>query len=127
MGSDETRSLVSEVVKAYNDKDLPGLRDLYHSDATYWSALTDLCEGRDAILAHVQELFTALPNERMIEKLVVVEGDTAVAEFESSGCDADGVEYRIEFTEVFELTDGLISSVSVYIDPKVVETVTGHH
>jgi len=63
----------------------------------------------------------------MIEKLVVVEGDTAVAEFESSGCDADGVEYRIEFTEVFELTDGLISSVSVYIDPKVVETVTGHH
>ena len=55
MGKDETRSLVAAVVEAYNAKDLEGLRDLYHHDATYWSALTDLCDGRDAILTHVQE------------------------------------------------------------------------
>tara|TARA_B100001146_G_C16148743_1_gene420130 strand:+ start:103 stop:552 length:450 start_codon:yes stop_codon:yes gene_type:complete len=127
MSSNETRALVSAVVEVYNAKDLEGLRDLYHCDATYWSALTDLCEGRDAILAHFQELFSALPDERMSAKVVIAEGETAVAEFESSGCDADGVEYRIEFTEVFKLTDGLIRSVSVYIDPKDVEVIAGTH
>ena len=127
MGKDETRSLIAAVVEAYNAKDLEGLRDLYHRDATYWSALTDLCEGRDAILTHVQELFAALPDERMRAKVVVVEGETAVAEFESFGCDADGVEYRIEFTEVFKLADGLIDSVTVYIDPETVENIASNH
>ena len=127
MGKDKTRSLVAAVVEAYNAKDLEGLRDLYHRDATYWSALTDLCEGRDAILTHVQELFAALPDERMRAKVVVVEGETAVAEFESFGCDADGVEYRIEFTEVFKLADGLIDSVTVYIDPETVENIASNH
>ena len=127
MGKDKTRSLVAAVVEAYNAKDLEGLRDLYHRDATYWSALTDLCEGRDAILTHVQELFAALPDEQMRAKVVVVEGETAVAEFESFGCDADGVEYRIEFTEVFKLADGLIDSVTVYIDPETVENIASNH
>ena len=127
MSSNETRALVSAVVEAYNAKDLEGLRDLYHCDATYWSALTDLCEGRDEILAHFQELFSALPDERMSAKVVVAEGETAVAEFESSGFGADGAKYRIEFTEVFKLTDGLIHSVSVYIDPKAVEVISGTH
>ena len=127
MGKDKTRSLITAVVEAYNAKDLEGLRDLYHRDATYWSALTDLCEGRDAILTHVQELFAALPDERMRAKVVVVEGETAVAEFESSGCDADGVEYRIEFTEVFKLANGLIDSVTVYIDPETVENIASNH
>ncbi|MCS5683949.1 MAG: nuclear transport factor 2 family protein, partial [Acidimicrobiales bacterium] len=113
--------------EAYNAKDLEGLRDLYHHDATYWSALTDLCDGRDAILTHVQELFAALPDEQMRAKVVVVEGETAVAEFESFGCDADGVEYRIEFTEVFKLADGLIDSVTVYIDPETVENIASNH
>ena len=36
MGKDKTRSLVAAVVEAYNAKDLEGLRDLYHHDATYW-------------------------------------------------------------------------------------------
>ena len=127
MGKDKTRSLVAAVVEAYNAKDLEGLRDLYHHAATYWSALTDLCDGRDAILTHVQELFAALPDEQMRAKGVVVEGETAVAEFESFGCDADGVEYRIEFTEVFKLADGLIDSVTVYIDPETVENIASNH
>ena len=56
-----------------------------------------------------------------------MEGETAVAEFESFGCDADGVEYRIEFTEVFKLADGLIDSVTVYIDPETVENIASNH
>ena len=127
MGTNESRAAVHTIVEAYNAKDLEALSALYHPDATYWSALSDLREGRDSIRGHIQELFTALPNEQMRATVVIAEGDTAVAEFESAGQDADGVDYRIEFTEVIQFDEGQISSVTVYIDPEAVENIASNH
>ena len=127
MGTNESRAAVHAIVEAYNAKDLEALSALYHPDATYWSALSDLREGRDSIRGHIQELFTALPNEQMRATVVIAEGDTAVAEFESTGQDADGVDYRIEFTEVIQFDEGQISSVTVYIDPEAVENIASNH
>ena len=127
MGTNESRAAVHAIVAAYNAKDLAALSALYHPDATYWSALSDLREGRDSIRGHIQELFTALPNEQMRATVVIAEGDTAVAEFESAGQDADGVDYRIEFTEVIQFDEGQISSVTDYIDPEAVENIASNH
>ena len=127
MGTNESRAAVHAIVEAYNAKDLEALSALYHPDATYWSALSDLREGRDSIRGHIQELFPALPNEQMRATVVIAEGDTAVAEFESAGQDADGVDYRIEFTEVIQFDEGQISSVTVYIDPEAVENIASNH
>ena len=127
MGTNESRAAVHANVAAYNAKDLEALSALYHPDATYWSALSDLREGRDSIRGHIQELFTALPNEQMSATVVIAEGDTAVAEFESTGRDANGVDYRIEFTEVIQFDNGRISSVTVYIDPETVENIASNH
>ena len=127
MGTNESRAAVHAIVAAYNAKDLEALSALYHPDATYWSALSDLREGRDSIRGHIQELFTALPNEQMRATVVIAEGDTAVAEFESAGQDADGVDYRIEFTEVIQFDEGQISSFTVYIDPEAVENIASNH
>ena len=127
MGTNASRAAVHAIVAAYNAKDLEALSALYHPDATYWSALSDLREGRDSIRGHIQELFTALPNEQMRATVVIAEGDTAVAEFESAGQDADGVDYRIEFTEVIQFDEGQISSVTVYIDPEAVENIASNH
>tara|TARA_B100000446_G_scaffold116453_1_gene108591 strand:- start:164 stop:547 length:384 start_codon:yes stop_codon:yes gene_type:complete len=127
MGTNESRAAVHAIVEAYNAKDLEALSALYHPDATYWSALSDLREGRDSIRGHIQELFTALPNEQMRATVVIAEGDTAVAEFESTGQDAGGVDYRIEFTEVIQFDEGQISSVTVYIDPEAVENIASNH
>ena len=127
MGTNESRAAVHAIVAAYNAKDLEALSALYQPDATYWSALSDLREGRDSIRGHIQELFTALPNEQMRATVVIAEGDTAVAEFESAGQDADGVDYRIEFTEVIQFDEGQISSVTVYIDPEAVENIASNH
>ena len=127
MGTNESRAAVHAIVEAYNAKDLEALSALYHPDATYWSALSALREGRDSIRGHLQELFTALPNEQMRATVVIAEGDTAVAEFESAGQDADGVDYRIEFTEVIQFDEGQISSVTVYIDPEAVENIASNH
>ena len=127
MGTNESRAAVHAIVEAYNAKDLEALSALYHPDATYWSALSDLREGRDSIRGHIQELFTALPNEQLRATVVIAEGDTAVAEFESTGQDAGGVDYRIEFTEVIQFDEGQISSVTVYIDPEAVENIASNH
>ena len=127
MGTNESRAAVHAIVEAYNAKDLEALSALYHPDATYWSALSDLRKGRDSIRGHIQELFTALPNEQMSATVVIAEGDTAVAEFESTGRDANGVDYRIEFTEVIQFDNGRISSVTVYIDPETVENIASNH
>ncbi|MDG2908829.1 MAG: nuclear transport factor 2 family protein [Acidimicrobiales bacterium] len=127
MGTNESRAAVDRIVDAYNAKDLEALSSLYHPDATYWSALSDLREGRDSIRNHIQELFTALPDERMRAKVVIAEGDTAVVEFESTGRGVGGVEYRVEFTEVIKFDQGRISSVNVYIDPEAVEGLVGNH
>ena len=89
--------------------------------------MSDLREGRDSIRGHIQELFTALPYEQMRATVVIAEGDTAVAEFESAGQDADGVDYRIEFTEVIQFDEGQISRVTVYIDPEAVENIASNH
>ena len=127
MGTEESRASVHGIVEAYNAKDLAALSAHYHPDATYWSALRDLREGRDSIRELIQELFTALPNEQMSATVVSAEGDTAVAEFESTGRDANGVDYRIEFTEVIQFDNGRISSVTVYIDPETVENIASNH
>jgi len=63
----------------------------------------------------------------MSATVVIAEGDTAVAEFESTGRDANGVDYRIEFTEVIQFDNGRISSVTVYIDPETVENIASNH
>lgn len=127
MGTNESRAAVDRIVDAYNAKDLEALSSLYHPDATYWSALSDLREGRDSIRNHIQELFTALPDERMRAKVVIAEGDTAVVEFESTGRGVGGVEYLVEFTEVIKFDQGRIRSVNVYIDPEAVEGLVGNH
>jgi hypothetical protein len=42
-----------------------------------------------------------------------------VIELTSRGTD-NGAPYEISFTEVFEIEDGLLTSVKTYIDPKIV-------
>tara|TARA_Y100000590_G_scaffold52383_1_gene54962 strand:- start:612 stop:995 length:384 start_codon:yes stop_codon:yes gene_type:complete len=123
----EGHALVASVVEGYNAKDIGRLESLYHPEASYWSPLTDLCEGRDEVIAHIRELFAALPDEQMRAEVVVAGGSTVVAEFESRGSPANGGEYRIRFTEVFELEDGLITAVKAYIDPAEVEAITDAH
>ena len=122
---EESRTIVGQVVAAYNAKDADALAALYHPDARYWSALGDWQDGIGAIREHIEELHRTLPDEQMeIVSLIGGEG-VAVAEFRSTGRNPAGDEYSIEFTEVIELRDGLISQVKVYLDPEEIRAVMG--
>lgn len=117
----DARAMVADIVAAYNSHDTDTLAALYHDDITYWSALDGLEEGKDAVRGHIEHLHEILPDEQMAAKTVITDGDVVVVEFESRGTNPAGRPYAIEFTEVFELRDGRIASIKVYLDPEEVE------
>lgn len=121
MGSrEDARRLIDRIVTAYNAHDTDALIANYASDITYWSALDGLQEGIDAVRGHIDHLHATLPDEQMRALTVITDGDTTVAEFESTGTNPVGKPYAIEFTEVFEVREGKVSSIKVYLDPEEV-------
>jgi ketosteroid isomerase-like protein len=122
MGSrEDARSLVDGIVAAYNGHDTDALVALYQPDIKYWSALDGLQEGVSAVREHIDHLHETLPDERMTAQTVITDGEVVVVEFESSGTNPAGNPYTIEFTEVFEIRDGKIASIKVYLDPEEVD------
>ena len=122
---EESRAMVDRIVAAYNAKDVDAIAALYHPDARYWSALGDWQEGLPAIRAHIEHLHETLPDEQMEIVSLMGEDDIAVAEFRSTGTNPSGEPYTLDFTEVIELRDGLISQVKVYLDPDEVAAALG--
>ena len=126
MGStDDARQIVDRIVSAYNSGDTDALVALYQPDLTYWSALDGMQEGVEAVRAHIDHLHETLPDEKMQAVTVITDGELVVVEFESTGTNPAGNSYVIEFTEVFELRDGKVSSIKVYLDPKEVDRALG--
>ncbi len=122
MGSKaDARLLVDLIVAAYNSRDVDALVALYQPDITYWSAIDGVQEGVDAVREHLDHLHETLPDEQMRAQTVITDGELIIVEFESTGTNPSGNSYTIEFTEVFELDDGKISSVKVYLDPEEIE------
>lgn len=117
---DDARRLVDKIVEAYNGRQTDALVDLYHPDIAYWSALEGTLEGVDAVRSHIDHLHETLPDEQMRAQTVITDGELIVVEFESSGTNPGGNEYVIEFTEVFELREGQVASIKVYLDPEAV-------
>ena len=122
MGSkDDARLLVDRIVAAYNSRDVEALVALYQPNLTYWSAIDGLQVGIEAVRKHIDHLHETLPDEQMQARTIITDGDLIVVEFESTGTNPAGKTYTIEFTEVFELLDGKVASIKVYLDPEEVE------
>jgi ketosteroid isomerase-like protein len=118
------RQLVDQLVSAYNSRTTNVLFDLYHPNLTYWSVLDGTCEGRQAVIDHIEHLHMLLPDEQMRAKTVTADNEVIVVEFESTGTVAGGRAYLIEFTEVFEVAEGKVTSIKVYLDPDDVASIS---
>lgn len=103
-------------MQAYNEKSLERVLALYHPDASFWDPFhREGVEGRARIGEVIQGLFDRYPDEQMSILTLAADETHAVAEFESTGT-SHGEPFRLEFTEVYELRDGLVVSCRVYID-----------
>ncbi|MGH8916294.1 MAG: nuclear transport factor 2 family protein [Acidimicrobiia bacterium] len=121
---DEAREIVRRLVSGYNDKDIRTLESLYAPDVQLWSSLGESRKGRGEVIAHLIDLFQRLPDEQMTAELVVTDGETVVVELSSRGSSPHG-DYRIDFTEVLEVREGLVARIKTYIDPADVAAAEG--
>jgi ketosteroid isomerase-like protein len=111
------RELVDELVEAYNAKSLERVLALYRPDARFWDPLhREGVVGRAAIGDVIGGLFERYPDEQMSPVTLVADETYAVAELRSVGTAASGHPFEFEFTEVYEISGGQISSCHVYID-----------
>lgn len=114
---DEAKDLIERMVAAYNRKDLEAVSLIYADDIRLWSAIGPDVHGKSAAVAHLEDLFAALPDEHMTLDTVVADGEAVVIEVTSRGTDPQGAPYEIAFTEVFRVDDGLVREIRTYIDP----------
>lgn len=117
----DARTLIGQITAAYNARDTDVLMGLYQPDVVYWSTIGEPRFGIDAVRRNIDVLHRRFPDERMSAKTIITDGDVIVVEFESTGTNPADPGYTIEFTEVFELRDGMVASVKVYLDPQDVE------
>lgn len=117
----DARTLIGQITEAYNARDTDILTALYQPDVVYWSTIGATRFGIDAVRQNVDLLHRRFPDERMSAKTIITDGDVIVVEFESTGTNPADPGYAIEFTEVFELRDGMVASVKVYLDPQDIE------
>jgi ketosteroid isomerase-like protein len=111
------REVVEELVDAYNAKSIERVVALYRPDARFWDPFhREGVVGQAAIGDVIGDLFERYPDETMSVVALVADEARAVAEFRSVGTAANGRPFELEFTEVYEMSDGQISSCHVYID-----------
>jgi steroid delta-isomerase-like uncharacterized protein len=113
--------VVREFVDAYNAKSLERLLALYRPDARFWDPFhRDGVVGREGVADVLRGLFESFPDERMSIVTLAADETYAVAEFRSTGMARSGQPFELQFTEVYEVTDGQIASCRVYIDTQEV-------
>lgn len=112
---------VRAFVDAYNAKSLEHAVALLHEDVRFSSPFTGELVGRDALVAVLQGLFAALPDEHMTIVTLLADEASAMAEYRSSGSAAStGEPFELQFAEAYDVRDGRITSLRVYIDPRQV-------
>ena len=124
MDADATRTLIEELLDAYNKPDLDRAALLYAEDCRYLNrALGIRIEGRDAQRANMQAFLDRFPDRKPRPLRVIADdGGVAVeAEFVATspggpGMPPTGQPYGVEMCCVFEVSDGLVTSEHDYLD-----------
>src|SRR5918993_1489405 len=119
-------SPLAEWAAAYSSGDADRLLALYTDDALWEEVAIGLAaHGHDEIRAHLDRLYTAVPDFTVDVTNGFVAGDQAVVEWEISGTyssdfpglpPATGQHFSIRGASVFELADGKIRHYTEYWD-----------
>jgi steroid delta-isomerase-like uncharacterized protein len=117
---------LAEWAAAYSSGDADRLLALYTDDALWEEVAIGLAaHGQDEIRAHLDRLFTAVPDFTVDVNNGFVAGDQAVVEWVISGTysadfpglpPAAGQHFSLRGASVFELTDGKIRRYTEYWD-----------
>ncbi|ONH27529.1 nuclear transport factor 2 family protein [Pseudofrankia asymbiotica] len=131
MTTETTRAAVADYVAALRRGDVDALRASFAPKAT-WTIRGDLpvagtWTGADEILDGflAQVVATLDPTVPVTQTLhrIIADGEHAVAEWTSHAQARDGTPYDNDYAVVFQVRDGLITSVTEYCDTSYMKRV----
>jgi ketosteroid isomerase-like protein len=115
---DQARAIASRLLDGYNRKDVEGVVELYAPGFEYWSPLEGWRTGLAERRRHLERLYEALEDERLVARHVVTDGRKLILHVSSSGrSPVDRTPYEFPMVMVLEVEDWKIVRGRTYLDP----------
>ena len=105
---------LSDTFDAFNRHDIDGVMRHFADDAVFYTVGGDQAfgtriEGREAIAAAFEGVWTAMPDAHWDHRDHFVSGDRAVSEWTFSGTDSDGMRTEAEGADLFTVRGGKLA------------------
>ncbi len=102
---------LADTFDAFNRHDIEGVMRHFADDAVFYTvagehAFGTRVEGREAVAAAFEGVWTAMPDAHWDHRGHFVHGDRAVSEWTFSGTDAQGMRTEAEGADLFTIRDG---------------------
>ena len=118
--ADDDVEVVRKGYAAFSSGDLAALAALYSEDVTWTvpgnSPYSGTKRGRDAVIAFLVEVATISGGTYRTQNLALAGADGRVFALDASQASRNGKSLNTTGVNVFELTDGLVTSVQQYFE-----------
>ncbi len=116
-GSARIKSIIRNMLDAYNKKDLTSMLSFFADDATYIRS-EGTFRGKEEIKRYYTWNYSNYSEATLSEKAIVVEGDRAVLEwaFEGTSVRGGGKKAHLQGLDLFEFKNEKVQEVHIYQD-----------
>ena len=111
----ELLDLIDRYNAAWNAQDVESISHAHHPDVVFENHTAgERVEGREAVAAHIANIFANWPDLRFRGRRLYVGGDFVVSEWTATATHGDGRKLEWDGIDVFPFRDGLIARKDVY-------------
>jgi uncharacterized protein (TIGR02246 family) len=116
-GGTRIKSIIRNILEAFNKKDLVGMLSFFADDATYIRS-EGTFRGREEIKRYYTWTFSNYSEITLTDKVIIVEGDKAVLEWAMEGTSVrgGGKKLQLQGLDLFEFKNGKVQQVHIYQD-----------
>ena len=116
-GHARIKSIIRNMLEAYNKKDLTSMLSFFADDATYIRS-EGTFRGKEEIKRYYTWSYSNYSEVTLTEKSIIVEGDRAVLEWalEGTSVRGGGKKAQLQGLDIFEFKNGKVQEVHIYQD-----------
>ena len=116
-GNARIKSIIRNILEAYNKKDLTRMLSFFADDATYIRS-EGIFRGKEEIKRYYTWSYSNYSEVTLTVKSIVVEGDRAVLEWalEGTSVRGGGKKAQLQGLDLFEFKNGKVQEVHIYQD-----------
>src|SRR5512136_2381524 len=116
-GGTRIKSIIRNILEAFNKKDLVGMLSFFAEDATYVRS-EGTFRGKEEIKRYYTWTFSNYSEITLTDKVIIAEGDKAVLEWaiEGTSIRGGGKKLQLQGLDLFEFKNGKVQQVHIYQD-----------